>query len=78
MLLTGRVDGIVAAQGAAGVRAILRKDPELWKFRDSFHIFDHPIRLDPNYIGIPKSLSSPALIRRINQAITQYWRENGK
>lgn len=75
MLLHGRVDGVVAAQGAAGVRAVLHEDPELWKLRDRFRIFDHPIRRDPNYIGIPKSLSSPDLIRRINHAIARYWKE---
>ena len=73
MLLRGRVDGVIAAQGTAGVYSILHKDPKLWERRHEFRIFKRLLKRDPNYIGVPKSLSSPDLIRKLNFAISKYW-----
>lgn len=74
MLMSGRVDGVVAAQGIQGVDSILQKDDDLWAHRDEFQIFAQPIKRDPNYIGVPKALSTPDLMQKLNHAISQYWR----
>ncbi|MEQ8665818.1 MAG: transporter substrate-binding domain-containing protein [Rhodospirillales bacterium] len=78
MLMNGRVDGVVAAQGVTGVDAVLRMDPELWERRNEFRVFAKPLKRDPNYIGIPKSLSSPELLARLNGAIAAYWAQSGE
>lgn len=75
MLLRGRVDGVVAAQGLAGVHSILRSDENLWKRRAEFQILDRQIKRDPNYIGVPKSLSTPSLLAQLNSAIAAYWKQ---
>lgn len=73
MLLRGRVDGVIASQGRQGVDLVLSQSPKLSKRRHEFKVFDQPLKKDPNYIGIPKSISSPALLDRLNAAITVYW-----
>jgi len=71
MLAAGRVDFVLLSPGRIALETIIAENSWLQAHRDDFVIISPPYKLDPNYIGIPKSLGKQHLLEPINDAIRQ-------
>ncbi|WP_428650445.1 substrate-binding periplasmic protein [Roseibium sp.] len=71
MLDAGRVDLVLLSPGRIALETIIKENSWLQAHRDDFAIISPPYKLDPNYIGIPKSMGKEHLLEPINEAIRQ-------
>jgi len=76
MLARGRLDGVLVSPGSFALEPLFREDKELEKDRDSFLVVEPPVKLDPNYLGIPKIMKKSHLLEQIN-AVLKEIREDG-
>ncbi len=74
MLLYKRVDLVLIGPGAATGWILVDRSPDLASRREALVALERPFKADPNYLGIPKSLSQQPFIEKINplfQAISE-------
>jgi polar amino acid transport system substrate-binding protein len=71
MLVARRVDLVLLSPGRIALETIIAENEWLSDHRDDFEILSPAYKLDPNYIGIPKSLNKSHLLPDINEAIDQ-------
>lgn len=69
MLLSERVDAVIVGPGIAGFNAIIGSDGYLRSVEDQFSILPAPMKNDPNYLGISKSLNADAFLNSFNASL---------
>ncbi len=76
MLARDRLDGVLVSPGAFALEPLFREDTELEQDRSNFLVVEPPMKLDPNYLGIPKVMEKSYLLEPINAALKEI-REDG-
>lgn len=69
MLTLDRIDAVLLSPGRIALEATLSETKWLREHKDEFVVLEPPLKLDPNYLGIPKSLGKSATLKRINSAL---------
>lgn len=69
MLAYNRIDTVLLSPGRVALESVLTQEPYLREHRDDYIILEPPFKLDPNYLGIPKSLNKSHLLPKINAAL---------
>lgn len=69
MLALGRLDAVLVSPGAFALEPLFLEDSDLAKNRDNYVVVDPPVKLDANYMGIPKSTEKSHLLPRIDAAL---------
>lgn len=71
MLARGRLDAVLVSPGAFALEPLFNEDEDLAGMRDEYVVVDPPLKLDPNFLGIPKSMGKTYLLQKINQALEE-------
>jgi len=71
MLVAGRVDLVLLSPGGIALETEIAENAWLRQHRDNFSVISPAYKLDPNYIGVPKSLDKEHLLPTINEAIDE-------
>lgn len=69
MLARGRLDAVLISPGAFALEPLFIEDKDLERMREQFEVLDPPLKLDPNYLGIPKSMGKTYLLEEIDAAL---------
>lgn len=69
MLARGRLDAVLISPGAFALEPLFIEDEDLDRNRDKYEVVDPPLKLDPNYLGIPKSMGKTYLLEDIDAAL---------
>ncbi|MBT4627205.1 MAG: amino acid ABC transporter substrate-binding protein [Rhodospirillales bacterium] len=69
MLAKGRLDAILLSPGRIALESLIADHKWLRDHKDNFVLISPPYKLDPNYLGIPKSMNKSHLLEPINMAI---------
>lgn len=77
MLAKDRVDLVLVSPGRLALQSAIANNSRLEKYKDQFVVVRPPFKLDPNYLGIPKSMGKAHLLGPINRALADM-RESGE
>ncbi|MCK7616195.1 substrate-binding periplasmic protein [Roseibium sediminicola] len=69
MLVAGRVDLVLLSPGAIALETVIAENEWLREHKDDFKVLSPPYKLDPNYVGFPKTMDIPGALEMINDAI---------
>jgi ABC-type amino acid transport substrate-binding protein len=69
MLALGRLDAVLISPGSFALEPLFIEDPDLERMRERFAVVDPPLKLDPNYLGIPKIMGKTYLLEKIDAAL---------
>jgi len=71
MLMFGRVDTVLMSPGRVALESTLAENKFLMEHRNDYIILEKPFKLDPNFLGMPKSLGKTSLLAKINKALEE-------
>lgn len=71
MLLVDRLDAVLLSPGRVALSTIIAESEVLKQHKDDFVILEPSYKLDPNYLGIPKSMNKEHLLPIINKALKE-------
>lgn len=71
MLAYDRIDTVLLSPGRIALESVLAQVPYLREHRDDYVILQPPLKLDPNYLGMPKSMRKSHLLPKINAALSE-------
>lgn len=71
MLAADRVDAVLVSPGRIALESVLAQHAWLREHKDKFIILEPAYKLDPNFLGIPKSMNKSHLIPLINSALEE-------
>ncbi len=71
MLTRDRVDAVLLSPGEIALEGVIAENDWLQNHRDDFVLITPPYKLDPNYLGIPKSMNKSHLLEPINAALKE-------
>lgn len=69
MLSYGRVDLVLMSPGRLALESTLAENKFLIEHRNDYVLLDKPFKLDPNYLGMPKSINKKSLLLKIDSAL---------
>lgn len=69
MLMYGRVDTVLMSPGRVALESTLAENTFLMEHRNDYVLLDKPFKLDPNFLGVPKSLGKTAVLAKIDKAL---------
>jgi len=69
MLTRDRVDMVLVSPGRIALETVVAENPWLKAHRDEFVMISPPYKLDPNFLGIPKSMNLANVIKPFNEAL---------
>ena len=69
MLTRNRVDAVLLSPSTISLESAIAENKWLQAHRDDFSLITPPYKLDPNYLGIPKTLKKSYLLTPINAAL---------
>ena len=75
MLTRDRVDAVLLSPGKIALEGLIAENKWLQAHREDFALVKPPYKLDPNYLGIPKSLHKSYLLGPINAALKDIYAE---
>jgi len=69
MLARGRLDAVLVSPGSFALEPLFIEDKDLEGTRDQYVVVDPPLKLDPNFLGIPKTMGKIYLLEKIDKAL---------